>query len=449
MLNNPYFSNASISKTSFRNADLHHGQYQHTKFNQVDFDGTRFKFSGGQFTEFTNSPLDKADIQQCNLSNFKINEHQYGKLSNLNEVVRQVAEIQPMHIACTTLIQTQAMYQAIQDRDQKKINQLRKEHLQAVGETTLFDMQGFDFRNMNLAGLNLNKIDFSGSDFSGAQLDYSSFDHGVLDGAVFSSGGHGSTNGLSMQNASARNLFMQDFQLNDAKMSGTDLSYCRMDRVQADVIDLSSTNLFSATFNKKTKLNYANFDQSNLHHVMIQDTEIHGQFNFARIHSTTILLSDLSGSELTNCDMTNSNIFKSNLSQVNLHGTSPRYCNVKESDLSLAVMSDNQYTYFNLTDSDLSGADISRSNFKNCLFSNVDLTKTDVDGVIAIDSKIEKCDVDTALNLNDSVKLAAGIKVEHSVVSSNEAQAHLEKLKALLRVNNNKDQSNEFDMASF
>lgn len=449
VFNNPYFSSASILKSSFHGADLNHGQYQHTKFNRVDFEGTRLQFSSGQFTEFTNSPLDKTVINQCHLTHFKINDSQYGKFSKLEAIAEHMAESQPMHVACTTPMQTHAMYQAIRNRDQQQINQLRKEHEQALGESNLFDMQGLDFRNMNLTGLNLNKIDFSGSDFSGAQLDHSSFDHGVLDGAVFSSDGRGASHGISMNKASGRNLFMQDFQVNDAQMSGMDLSYSRMDHVQGDVIDLSSSNLYSATFNKKTKLNYANCDHSNLHHVMIQDTEIHGQFNFARIHSTTVYLSDLSGSELTNCDMSNNNFIQSNLSGTNFHGTSPRYCNMKESDLSSSKMSGNQFNYFNLTDSDLSGADISYSTFKNSLFSNVDLHKTDVNGVITIDTKIEKTDIDEALNLNNSIKTAAGIKVEHTVCRSDEAQAHLDKLRALLRDGKEKEQADDLDMASF
>lgn len=449
VLNNPYLSSAIILKSNFKDADLIHGQYQHTKFNQVDFDGTRLQLSNGQFTEFTNSPLDKAEIIQCHLSHFKINDHQYGKFSKLKDIAEHLAEIQPMYMACTTPDQIQAMYQAIKDRDQQQINQLRKEHQQALGESNLFDMQGFDFSDMNLSGLNLNKIDFSGSDFSGAQLDHSSFDHGVLDGAIFCSHGRGASHGLSMKKASGRNLFLNDFSINDGQFSGMDLSYSRMDHVLADVIDLNSSNLYSASFNKKTKLDYANFDHSNLHHVVIQDTEIHGQFNFARIHSTTVHLSDLSGSELTNCDMSNSNFTQSNMTGVNLHGTSPRYCNLKGSDLSSSKLSGSHFTYFNFTDSDLSGTDLSYCHFKNCLLSNVDVAQADVEGVIAIDTKIDKTDVDTALNLNDSVKLAAGIQVEHAACSSDEAKAHLDRLKALLRDKKEKEQTSDFGLVSY
>lgn len=449
VLNAPYLSGSSIIKSNFKDAELIQGQYQNTKFNLVDFSGAKFSFSSGHFTEFINSPLDHAEIQQCRLAHFKINGNQYGKSERLKDVAEYLAEHQPMNIATTAETQRLAMYKAIQDRDQKKIDFLILEQDQIFGQSHLFDMQGFDFIKQNLSKLNLNRIDFSGSNFLGSNLNQTSFDQSVLDGAVFKGEAGQKNHGVSMVDASARNLFLNKIMLSDALMSGMDLSYSRMNHVSGDLVDLSRSNFFSASIGKKTKLDYANFDHSNLHHVTIMDAEIHGQFNLARIHSTNIEHSDLSGSELTNCDLSNTNIHKSNLTEVNWHGTSPRNCNMKDSDLSSCKMSGSHFTHTNIVDSDLSEADLSHSLFKNSVLSNVDLLNTDMQNIVAIDTTIDKSELLQARNVNDSAKLAAGMLVEQSVCSGEEARAHLDQLKSLLRGKQEKEKRADLDMSPF
>lgn len=431
-LDTAYFSHAIVHRSNMQDMVCATGQFQSTKFNLVDFANAQLNFMHGQDTVFSNSNINHAELPNCQLRKFILNDKQYGNLSNLPATIEHLQHENFQFVREPDHYKRNEMMDAIKLKDQVAINALIHEHRYLYGEHSYFDMQATSFKDKDLMGLKFQFVDFSGSDFSGANMNGTDLSKSVIDGAFIFEKGAGNYQGIILSEASAKNVFFNKIAMDGAVIYDTDLSYSKFHGVVANEINLYAANLYCTQFEDKTCFTNGDFSEARFNNVTANNATLQGNYTQAEITNSNFNFCDLSGSDFNQSDMKFVNLRSSDLSGVILNGLAPRNIYSIDVDLSNAQLQGFRPLNCEFKTTDFSHADASNSFFKNTLLHDVHLLGTDMKGTLFVDSKITMSNTDEALNQTNSMLSAAGREIKSEVCSKEQSQAYLSELKSLL-----------------
>lgn len=423
-----YLSRAILNRVDMTEMAFSTGQFQSTKFNLVNFTNAQLKFMHGQDTEFRNSNINHAILQDCHLKKFIINDKHYGNINIMPTVIEHLQDTGYQFVREPERYKYEEMLEAIRSKNQSAIDKLVADHRHEHGEYAYFDMQAHSFRGMDLSGLKFQLVDFAGSDFSGANMSFTDLSNSIVDGAFVFEQGTGCYDGLNLSEASAKNVFFNSIKMNGAIFYDTDISFSKFNAVIADHAILSAANLYGTQIENNTRFTNSDFTEIRLLNTTISHSVMQGDYRHSEISNSNFKLSDLSGSNFQHADMRSSNFLSTDLNGTNFENTEPRHLHFYDVSLVGAQLKGIKPNHCEFKTTDLGQCDASHGFFKNTIMHDVFLDNAEMGGAVFVDSQIRLSDVDKALNPSDSMLIASGQEVKSTICNKEETQAYLQHL---------------------
>lgn len=410
-LSSLYLKNAEILKSDLSDLTTTSSQLSGAYFYDVILTNTSFQHSHGKNTRFFNSPLDDVNLKESKLINFTINSTEYNsRFDNIERVAKDLADLNPYYRIETPPPVRTTLLEAIKNRDNDLILQIKEEHCSLLGDHTPIDLQASNLSHHDLSGLDLSGIDFSGSNFSQTKAISTNFLNSKLNGLIIAPLNNSDKldyTDVKLDNASMKNCLVTNVLLESAQANKSDFGYTKFECINVNNSSLNNSMFEFTKFCKDSIIINSSFNDSILINAIINQTKISCDFKNTELSSTSFLDSDLSGSKLQ-AKLVSTKINSCNLTDTNFEGGSLLKthivdCNAKRINLNSVGIYN---CYINRTD--MEKATLDKTYFKTSQIKNSNLDHVDVKTTLFIDSFLKEIKTDLIKNITQDLNSALG-----------------------------------------